>query len=82
MKVCWLSVLGLSGTGTSETSIADDAQIESTSVTDEEVLRQYRVPLALLSSATLRATLAGEGLRGRCGRCGCDGPDHPRDGGR
>jgi hypothetical protein len=54
----------VAGTGTSEISIADDAEIESTSVTDEEVLRQYRVPLALLSSATLRATLAGEGRGG------------------
>ena len=52
------------GTGTSEISIADDSQIETTSVTDEEVLRQYRVPLALLSSASLRATLAGEGRGG------------------
>jgi hypothetical protein len=50
--------------GTSEISIADDGEIETTSVTDEEVLRQYRVPLALLSSATLRATLAGEGRGG------------------
>jgi hypothetical protein len=47
--------------GTPEISIADDSQIETTSVSDEEVLRQYRVPLALLSSPTLRATLAGEG---------------------
>jgi len=52
------------GAGTSEISIADDSQIETTSVTDEEVLRQYRVPLALLSSASLRATLAGEGRGG------------------
>ena len=51
---------GGAGGGTSEISIAD-GEIETTSVTDEEVLRQYRVPLALLSSATLRATLAGEG---------------------
>jgi len=54
---------GTSG-GTSEISIADDSQIETTSVTDEEVLRQYRVPLALLSSASLRATLAAEGRDG------------------
>jgi hypothetical protein len=50
-----------SGGGTSEISIADDGEIGTTSVTDEEVLRQYRVPLALLSSASLRATLAAEG---------------------
>ncbi len=54
---------GASG-GTSEISIADDGQIETTSVTDEEVLRQYRVPLALLSSGNLRATFAGEGRGG------------------
>jgi hypothetical protein len=50
--------------GTSEISIADDGEMETTSATDEEVLRQYRVPLALLASGTLRATLAGEGRGG------------------
>ena len=48
------------GTGTSEISIADDGEVETGSTSNEEVLRQYHVPLALLSSATLRATLAGQ----------------------
>lgn len=33
----------------------------TSSPTDEEVLRQYRVPLALLSPASLRVALTGEG---------------------
>ncbi len=56
------------GGGTSDVSIADDSEVETTSVTDEEVLRQFRVPLSLLSSATLRATLAGEGRGGEGAR--------------
>jgi hypothetical protein len=56
------------GSDTSEISIADGGEIETTSVTDEEVLRQYRVPLALISSASLRATLAGEGRGGEGAR--------------
>jgi hypothetical protein len=45
---------------TSEISIADDGEIETSSTSNEEVLRQYQVPLALLSSVNLRATLAGQ----------------------
>ena len=55
---------------TSEISIADDGEVETGSTSNEEVLRQYQVPLALLSSVNLHsATLrpvraaAGEGAR-------------------
>jgi len=48
-------------TAPNEVSIADAGQVASSSVDAEEVLRQYRVPLALLAPANLRVALAGEG---------------------
>ena len=56
------------GAGTSEISIADDGEVETGSTSNEEVLRQYQVPLALLSSANLRATLAGQSRGGEGAR--------------
>ncbi|HVV51401.1 MAG TPA: hypothetical protein VHO06_17150 [Polyangia bacterium] len=56
------------GSGTSEISIADDGEIETSSTSNEEVLRQYQVPLALLSAASLRATLAGQSRGGEGNR--------------
>ncbi|HVV16000.1 MAG TPA: hypothetical protein VHH90_02255 [Polyangia bacterium] len=53
---------------TSEISIADDGEIETSPTSNEEVLRQYQVPLALLSSANLRATLAGQSRGGEGAR--------------
>ena len=53
---------------TSEISIADDGEIETSSTSNEEVLRQYQVPLALLSSVNLRATLAGQSRGGEGAR--------------
>ena len=54
---------GRRGAGTSEISIADDGEVETSSVANEEVLRQYRVPLALLSPATLRVDAGRRGPR-------------------
>jgi hypothetical protein len=54
--------------GTSEISIADDGEVETGSISNEEVLRQYHVPLALLSSVNLRATLAGQSRGGEGAR--------------
>jgi hypothetical protein len=48
-------------TAPAELSIADPGQVASGSPGAEEVLRQYRVPLALLAPASLRVALAGEG---------------------
>jgi hypothetical protein len=56
------------GAGTSEISIADDGEVETSSTSNEEVLRQYQVPLALLSSVNLRATLAGQSRGGEAAR--------------
>ncbi len=53
---------------TSEISIADDGEVETGSTSNEEVLRQYQVPLALLSAANLRATLAGRSRGGEGAR--------------
>ena len=44
-----------------EISIPDDSEAASSSPIAEEVLRQYRVPLALLAPGNLRVALAGEG---------------------
>jgi len=53
-------ILEPTGAATSEITIAEDGEIATDSNTDEEVLRQYRVPLALLTPASLTVTLAGE----------------------
>ena len=53
---------------TSEISIADESEVETGSTSNEEVLRQYQVPLALLSPANLRATLAGRSRGGEGAR--------------
>ena len=47
-------------TAPNEISVADQGQVASTSTSAEEVLRQYRVPLALLAPANLRVALTGE----------------------
>jgi hypothetical protein len=41
-------------------SIAEAAKISTTSLTDEELLHQYRVPLTLLGQPSLRVTLVGD----------------------
>ena len=48
-------------TAPNEISIPDDGEAASSSPSTEEVLRQYRVPLALLAPGNLRVALAGEG---------------------
>ena len=53
-------ILEPAGAVTSEISIGEDGESTTDSNTDEEVLRQYRVPLALLTAASLGVTLAGE----------------------
>src|SRR3954470_2787065 len=47
-------------TAPNEVSIGDQGQGATSSLGTEEVLRQYRMPLALLAPASLRVTLAGE----------------------
>ena len=46
-------------TAPNEVSIGDQGQAATSSLGTEEVLRQYRMPLALLAPASLRVTLAG-----------------------
>jgi hypothetical protein len=48
-------------TAPTDVSIGEEGQVASSSPSGEEVLRQYRVPLALLAPASLRLALAGEG---------------------
>src|SRR5256885_9012366 len=48
-------------TAPNEVSIVEDGEVASSSPAAEEVLRQYRVPLALLAPGNLRVALAGEG---------------------
>ncbi len=48
-------------TAPAEVSIADQGQVATSALGTEEVLRQYRLPLALLAPASLRIALAGEG---------------------
>lgn len=48
-------------TGPAEVSIPDQGEGATSSVGSEEVLRQYHVPLALLTPASLRVALSGEG---------------------
>src|SRR5262252_1827658 len=48
-------------TAPAEISIPDQGEGATSSVGTEEVLRQYRVPLALLGPASLRVALTGEG---------------------
>src|SRR5438270_7804816 len=48
-------------TAPNEVSIVEDGEVASSSPGVEEVLRQYRVPLALLAPGNLRVALAGEG---------------------
>lgn len=58
-------ILEPTGASTTEISIAEAGQIATTSSDgEEEVLRQYHVPLALLSPPNLRVTLAGESRGG------------------
>ena len=52
--------------GPTEISLGDPGQVSTSDTSAEEVLRQYRVPLALLTAANLRVTLSGEG-RGSAG---------------
>lgn len=47
-------------TAPTEVSIAEQGQAATSAPNAEEVLRQYRVPLALLAPASLRVALAGE----------------------
>jgi hypothetical protein len=47
-------------TSPNEVSVGDQGQAATSSLGTEEVLRQYRMPLALLAPASLRVTLAGE----------------------
>lgn len=49
--------------GTSEMTIAEDEETSTTSPTDEEVLRQYHVPLSLLASINLGLSMAGQSIR-------------------
>jgi hypothetical protein len=56
-------------TGPAELAIPDQGEGATSSVATEEVLRQYRVPLALLTPASLRVALTGEGR----------GPETPRN---
>ncbi len=53
-------ILEPAGAVTSEISIAEDGEVTTDSNTNEEVLRQYRVPLVLLTPVSLGLTLAGE----------------------
>src|SRR5262249_3940580 len=48
-------------TAPTDISIPDQGEGATSSVGTEEVLRQYRVPLALLAPASLRIALSGEG---------------------
>ena len=48
-------------TAPNEVSIVEQGQVASSSTSAEEVLRQYRVPLALLAPPSLRVALSGEG---------------------
>src|SRR5579871_81164 len=50
------------GAAASEVSLPDAGEGATSSADGEEVLRQYHVPLALLSPAALRVTLTGESL--------------------
>ena len=47
-------------TAPNELSIGDQGQVASVAAGNEEVLRQYRVPLALLAPANLRVALNGQ----------------------
>jgi hypothetical protein len=47
--------------GPAEISIPDAGEVSTNDTTVEEVLRQYRVPLALLATPSLRVALTGEG---------------------
>jgi len=53
-------ILESEGAVTSEVTIGEDGQVTTDSNGTEEVLRQYRVPLALLTPASLGVTLTGE----------------------
>src|SRR5215471_12456773 len=48
-------------TGPADLSIPDQGEAATSSLGTEEVLRQYHVPLALLTPASLRVALSGEG---------------------
>lgn len=48
-------------TAPNEISIVDAGEVASSSHSAEEVLRQYRVPMAVLAAGNLRVALAGEG---------------------
>src|SRR5499427_450684 len=48
-------------TAPNEVAIADQGEVASSSPSAEEVLRQYRIPLALLAPGNLRVAIAGEG---------------------
>lgn len=48
-------------TGPADVSIPDQGEAATSSPGTEEVLRQYHVPLALLTPANLRVSLSGEG---------------------
>src|SRR5262249_7363862 len=48
------------GAGSVTLSIPEGGKFATNSLTDEEVLREYRVPLSVLQAPTLRLTLAGD----------------------
>lgn len=54
--------------GPAEISIPDGGEVSTSDSSAEEVLRQYRVPLALLATLSLRVALAGEGRGGLAAR--------------